>query len=250
MKKILTFLTTILLMFSATADDHMTPPTMFPIEGIQCKYNEGMGLADLQNTVAKWNKYMDQSVAEGNPEYSAYLLSPYMIPGSEFDLDFVWFGMWSSFNDLEGIPRYLSEAKDIEEEFNAVATCHTRQLAPSLIVRPIEASEAKGEGNIVQIRSCKNIGTPQETLAAFNQFSSRLDELEADMAILLMVKGPGTSSSADYDFLQMNVSTAATFGSLYDEFWNKGSMQGLSLADAVDCGPTRIYIGTALRENS
>ena len=30
---------------------------------------------------------MDQSVADGNPEYSAYLLSPYMIPGSEFDLD-------------------------------------------------------------------------------------------------------------------------------------------------------------------
>ena len=57
MKKILTFLTTILLTFSVMADDHMTPPSMFPIEGIQCKYNEGMGLTDLQKTVAKWNKY-------------------------------------------------------------------------------------------------------------------------------------------------------------------------------------------------
>ena len=156
MKKILTFLTTILLTYSVMADDHMTPPSMFQSKEYNVNITKEWDCRFTKDS-RKWNKYMDQSVADGNPEYSAYLLSPYMIPGSEFDLDFVWFGMWSSFNDLEGITRYFSEAQDIEEEFNAVATCHTRQLHHPLLIRPIEASEAKGEGNIVQIRSCKNM---------------------------------------------------------------------------------------------
>jgi hypothetical protein len=116
MKKILITFIALLISISVSgvyANDNQ--PSFFPIEGVQCKFNAGKGFEDLERVVAKWNKYMDQSVAEGNPDYTAYLLTPYMVNESEIDLDFVWLGMWSNFSDLRGITQYFSEASKLKE---------------------------------------------------------------------------------------------------------------------------------------
>jgi len=250
MKNISKALLPLFLIFSMNAiqaDDHL--PSWFPMEGVQCKFNEGKGPKDLERAVTKWNKYMDQSVAEGNPDYSAYLLTPYFVNESEIDLDFVWLGMWSNFSDLKGITQYASEAADIEGEFNKMSTCKTRQLAPTIQVRDLQVSAHNTEGNIVQIRSCINLGTPQETLAAYQELNGRMDKINSDMGIWLLAKGPGTSSAAEYDFMQMNVSTAEVYGNTMEQAWNGQAFQGMEMSNKVDCGPTRLYLGRGLRTN-
>ncbi|RZP02268.1 MAG: hypothetical protein EVA48_03890 [Gammaproteobacteria bacterium] len=229
------------------ANDHQ--PSFFPMEGVQCKFNAGKGFADLETVVAKWNKYMDQSVAEGNPDYTAYLLTPYMVNESEIDLDFVWLGMWSNFSDLRGITQYFSEASEIERDFNDLSTCKTRQLAPTLQVRDLKVSAHNAEGNIVQLRSCTNVGTVQETLAAYQEFNQRMDKIGSDMGIWLLAKGPGSASNADYDFMQMSVSTAEVYGNTLEAAWNGQAFQGMQMADKIDCGPSRVYLGRGLRTN-
>jgi len=248
MKKLITISFLLFSINFVHSDDHL--PQFFPMEGVQCKYNKGKDLDDLLKVVSKWNDYMDQSVEAGNPNYSAYLLTPYMISGDEFDFDFVWLGAWENFASLSGITQYLSEASDIQKAFDKVSTCETRQLAPTLNVRTLNESNENTEGNIVQIRSCKNIGTPQETLQAYAELSSRLDAAEADIGIWLLVKGAGSPSNSDYDFLQMNVSTSSAWGNTLEKVWNGNAFQGMELADKVDCGPSRIYVGRALRSNN
>ena len=87
MKKLITISFLLFSINFVHSDDHL--PQFFPMEGVQCKYNKGKDLDDLLKVVSKWNDYMDQSVEAGNPNYSAYLLTPYMRSGDEFDFDFV-----------------------------------------------------------------------------------------------------------------------------------------------------------------
>ena len=186
MKKINLVLITLISLSVSLVHSNDEPPSFFPMEGVQCKFNEGKGFKDLDRVVAKWNKYMDQSVAEGNPDYTAYLLTPYMVNESEVDLDFVWLGMWSNFSDLRGITQYFSEASNIERDFNNLSTCKTRQLAPTLEVRELKVSAHNEEGNIVQIRSCTNLGSPQETLVAYQELNQRMDNIDSDMGLSLI----------------------------------------------------------------
>ena len=249
MKKIYLVLITLISLSVSLVHSNDEPPSFFPMEGVQCKFNEGKGFKDLDRVVAKWNKYMDQSVAEGNPDYTAYLLTPYMVNDSEVDLDVVWLGTWSNFSDLRGITQYFSEASNIERDFYNLSTCKTRQLAPTLEVRELKVSAHDEEGNIVQIRSCTNLGSPQETLVAYQELNQRMDNIDSDMGIWLLVKGPGSATNADYDFMQMNVSTAEVYGNTMEAAWNGQAFQGMAMADKVDCGPTRVYVGRGLRTN-
>ena len=76
-----------------------------------------------------------------------------------------------------------------------------------------------------------------------------MDNIDSDMGIWLLVKGPGSATNADYDFMQMNVSTAEVYGNTMEAAWNGQAFQGMAMADKVDCGPTRVYVGRGLRTN-
>ena len=45
---------------AAVAQDEQEMPSFSPVETFTCNYNEGMGPADLDDAVDKWNKWMDK----------------------------------------------------------------------------------------------------------------------------------------------------------------------------------------------
>ena len=71
-----------------------------PVEVYTCKYNDGMGPADLDAVVAKWNTWAD---GQGLNDYTAWTLTPFYA-GPDQDFDVIWLGVSPTAQALGVLP--------------------------------------------------------------------------------------------------------------------------------------------------
>ena len=74
---------------NAVAQDDDDDHGAVPVEIYTCSYAEGMGPADLDAVIAKWNTWADER--EMN-DYSAWTLTPFFA-GPEQEFDVIWMGV-------------------------------------------------------------------------------------------------------------------------------------------------------------
>ena len=71
------------------ADEHESDaPTVRPIEGWTCNYNDGKGREDLDEVNEEWNEWMDET---GQEDYLAFIMTPQFF--GEWAFDVAWIGV-------------------------------------------------------------------------------------------------------------------------------------------------------------
>ena len=96
-----------------------------PVEFYACKYNDGMGVADLDASVAKWNAWAD---GQGWVDYSAWTLTPFH-SGPEQDFDFIWMGITPTAQVLGAAQDdWLANGGEIAAEFEKLGSCDSHSM--------------------------------------------------------------------------------------------------------------------------
>jgi len=95
-------------------------PQFMSVEVFTCKYNDRQGPRNLDEAVARWNRWMD---SHNSNNYTAFTGTPHFY-SSEQDFDFLWIGV-DEFSEESGAgtDMWLAEGGDVAAGFAAVATC-------------------------------------------------------------------------------------------------------------------------------
>ena len=130
MKKILLSLAAGGLIFAAgfnnsVAQEEENAGGRVPVEFYTCKYNDGMGAADLDAVIAKWNKW---AAGQGWNDYSAWTLTPFY-SGPEQDFDFIWMGVSPTGQALGAAQDdWLANGGEIAAEFEKLGPCDSHSM--------------------------------------------------------------------------------------------------------------------------
>jgi hypothetical protein len=99
------------------------------VEIYTCSYADGMGAADLNEVIAKWNKWADD---QGMADYSAWTLTPFYY-SPEQDFDFIWLGVTATgkgMGDVQDI--WLSKGGTLGDGFDSVAPCDSHSMSAAV----------------------------------------------------------------------------------------------------------------------
>ncbi|MDH3612682.1 MAG: hypothetical protein OES10_05310 [Gammaproteobacteria bacterium] len=230
--------------FAQEEEDQSDPAT--PIEIYACKYNEGMGPADLDAAAAKWNAWADKRELNS---YSAWTLVPFY-SGPEQDFDFLWLGGAKSAAALGRAQEdWLANGGKIQEQFNAVSTCdgHSNFASVKFKTPP----ERKNPSRVVVSFSDCNMSDGMSFDDIAPALSAWADYREghgstSGMWVLFPAYGQG-GEEFDFKFI-------ASWGNLEEQGadWDQYSAGGYAKADELfagklDCDASRVYITTNRR---
>lgn len=250
MKRILLTVASLsLLAGAAVADSHEPEKLRFsPVETFTCKYNDGMGRADLDKVNKAWNKWMDD---ENQDDYFAALITPNYFGEPTFDIG--WLGVWRNGNAMgEGDDRWLAKGGKINAQYGEVLTCESHSNFASQNIRAAKPDDDESDMNFVlsfsncTIKEGKNF---EEFMAAQKEWNAYADEhgiMEANW-VWWPVFG---ESNNDYDFkLLGGVDDHVMMGANWQLYSEGHFMKSSELFDElVDCDIARVYNGTTIRE--
>lgn len=232
----------------AQADSHegeqLEPAS--PIELFTCKYNEGMGPADYDAAVEKFNDWADE---QGLDDYTAWRLAPYY-SGPEQEFDTIWLGGSPSSASMgRAQDAWLATGGKVQDAFNAVSTCDAHVNFATLQFKTPPKRE--NPGNVV-------ISFTDCTMADGVKFDDLVSPL---MAWAEYREGHGSSSGMwvlfpayggggeEFDFkFVASWQNLEEQGADYDQYNQSGWEKANELfEDKVSCDSARVYLATNLR---
>ena len=230
------------LSFNISADDHIPQaPYLFPLETMQCNFNENKDMDDLMKLQGEWKKFI-----EGNDEisYAAWVITPLYRSASDFTNDIAWLGAspsWTAFG--KGYQAWFEEAGRIAEKFNDVYTCDTRQM---FATQSIRQSENTSDNGVMLVSNCSliNDATLMDVAAADQKWNAYLDSQNSDGSILRWYPGPGTPTDLDYSFKYVQPAPSmSAWGESSESIVNGGGLmkQAEIFGNIVSCDSARFY---------
>lgn len=233
---------------SALADSHegdgLEPAS--PLELYACKYNEGMGPADLPKAAAAFNAWADEHKLT---DYAAWTLVPfYFSPEQEFDV--LWLGGSQKAAALgRAQDLWLSTGGEAAAGFNDLWTCEAHANFATLKIK--SPPERENPKNVVVSFSDCNMADDM----AFDDLVPSLQEWAdyrdshgstSGMWILFPAYGGGNE---DFDFKFVAAwQNLEDQGTDYDHYNEKGWQKANELfRDKVSCDSSRVYLATNQR---
>ena len=123
-----------------------------PVEIFACNFNDGMGPADLEAPIKKFNSFADK---RGWNEYSAWTLMKYYA-GAAQEFDFLWVGVSPSATVLGRMQdQWLAEGSKVQAAFDEVSPCVAHANFASLTMQ--QPPERTLDNLVVSFSDC-NMG--------------------------------------------------------------------------------------------
>lgn len=215
-----------------------------PVEVYTCSYNEGMGPADLDAVIAKWNDWADN---QGMNDYSAWTLTPfYGSPEQEFDV--IWMGVTKTGQGMGAIQdTWLANGGKLQVEFDSVLPCDSHSMFAAVQFKdPPEREDPSSI--IIAFRDCTiNDGKSfsadvAPAMAAWSEFRSGHGSTAGMWAFFPVLGGGGE----EYDYKA--VTSHANYAEKGADFDNYDSDKAREIFSGLgDCDSARVYNATNRR---
>ncbi len=231
------------LSFMLRADDHVQQaPNLFPLETLQCNFNENKDIDDLNKLKGEWNKFVQEN---DDVTYASWIVTPMYRSASDFTNDIAWLGVspnWTSFGS--GYDAWFNKAGKLASKFNDVYTCATQQLFAAQMVRQ---SKSTSDSGVMMVSNCSliNDATLLDVAAADQKWNKYLDSQGSEGAIIRWYPGPGTPTDLDYSFKYVTTAPSWTsWGESSEAFVNGGGLmkQQEIFGNIVSCDSARFYV--------
>ena len=242
MRKTLTLIAAMMSAMFWTGSAFAQEGTVYiPVDIIPCSYNEGMGPADLDAVIGKWNAYMDDSDSD---TYAAYTMTKHYT-GADQDFDFAWLGVHKSGTTMgAGQDRWMETGGALMAEFAAVADCPAASNFASRMFKAPPGGNIPQDG-VILFSDCKvKDGVDfEELLTATAEWAKILGDAGSQAAMYHWYPAFG-GGDEDFDFKSISsYPSYEEFGKDYDRmgngglFWQKQDM----IDSMVDCDVERVY---------
>lgn len=227
------------------ADEHEGGDPANPVEIFACNFNDGMGPADLDAPIRKFNAFADK---RGWTEYSAWTLMKYYA-GESQDFDFLWVGASPSAQALGRMQdQWLAEGAKIQDAFDEVSPCTGHGNYASLTIK--QAPDRVADNLVVSFSDCNmaeglRFGDVGPSLMEWGKYREGHGST-AGMWVWFPAYGQG-GEEFDFKFI-------AAWENLEDQGadWDQYSAEGWQKAEELfagklDCDASRVYLATNRR---
>ncbi len=216
-----------------------------PVEVYSCKYNDGMGPADLDAVVAKWNAWADE---RGMNDYSAWTLTPFYA-GPDQDFDVIWMGVAKTAQGLGAAQDdWLANGGELAAEFDRVSPCDSHSNFAALEFKAPPDNDDPPDNVVISFSDC-NIEDGKSfandvapAIAAWAEFRAAQGS-EAGHWVFFPVYGGG---GEEYDFKYVTGHRSyEQQGIDYDNYDPDKARELFS--GLLDCDSSRVYNATNRR---
>ncbi len=236
---------------TAYAEDEATAADpAVPVELYACKYNDGMGPADLDKATATWNDWADD---RGMDDYTAWTLTKFY-SGPEQDFDYIWLGVSPSAKSMGAAQDdWIANGGKAAAAFDKLGPCDTHVNYASLNFKRPPRNENPPNTVVMAFSDCKiaegkSFGADVEpALAAWAEYRTGHGS-QAGQWVLFPAYGGG-GEEFDFKFV-----TGHETHEEQGADWDAYSAGGYAVADelftgVLACDSARVYNAT-LRRNA
>lgn len=218
------------------------------VEIYACKYQEGMGPADLDKVTAKWNKWADDHELT---DYAAWALTPFF-SGPEQDFDVLWLGVTPTGAAMgAGLDTWIAHGGELAAEFDKVAACDAHGMYAAVEFKEPPKREDSSQV-IISFSDC-SIGEGKSfakdvapALTGWAEFRASHGST-AGIWALFPVYGSG---GEEFDFKYVTGhGNLEEQGKDFDA-WDGETARELFPMGLLECDSSRVYIARSLRKAS
>ncbi len=211
-----------------------------PVETYACKYNEGMGPADLDAAVAKWNAWADD---HGLNDYSAWTLTKfYYGPDQEFDV--LWLGVSQTSQGMGAAQDdYLASGTSIAAEFEKALTCDGHGQFAALNFKEPPDTEDPPSSVFISFSDC-NIADGKDfgddiapAISAWADFRTEQGSAAGHWIFFPVYGGGGE----EFDFKYVTGHRTLEAQGIDWDNYDPDKISEI-FADMLDCDSTRVYL--------
>lgn len=230
----------------AQADEHEGPAPANPVELFTCKFNDGMGMADLEAPIKKFNAFADK---RDWTEYTAWTLTKYY-GGPAQDFDFLWVGFTGSAQVMGRMQdQWVAEGAKVQEAFDEVSPCDTHVNVASLTIKaPPEREQA--DKLVVSFSDCSVSDgvTMDDVMPGLMEWGKYREGhgSKAGMWVWFPAYGQG---GEDFDFKFITAhENLEDQGADWDQYSAEGWQKaGKLFAGKLHCDSSRVYLASSVR---
>ncbi len=229
---------------NAVAQDDDDDDGAVPVEIYTCSYAEGMGPADLDAVIAKWNAWADER--EMN-DYSAWTLTPFYA-GPEQEFDVIWMGVTETGQAMGAAQDdWIANGGELQAMFDRVAPCDAHGLFAAVQFKePPDREDSSSV--VVSFRDCKIADGKSfaddvaPAMAAWAEFRTGHGSTAGHWAFFPAYGGGGE----EYDFKAVgSYGSHAEHGTDWDNFDPDKARE--IFGGVSDCDSARVYNATNRR---
>lgn len=193
-----------------------------PVEFFACNFQDGKGMADLNNVIEKFKAYADQN----DVGYTAWTLTPQFTNDGDDAFDVGWLGAWPDGNAFgKSQDNWMTKGRDVAKAFGAVIDCSSRhEMASSMVINPPKAPPGNG---VVMFYAC-SLGdgkSPNDAIAAAKKLTGAMTALGTDASSWLFFPGMG-AGNIDFDYWRVVAFNNYTeLGAAVETYMNGGGWQ-------------------------
>jgi hypothetical protein len=233
------------------ADEHgdaRALPSITPVETRTCDFNEGKSMADLDEVLKDFNKWLDD---EKFGDYFAALLVPNYFGEVAFQIG--WLGAWRDGNAMgAGMDLWVNESGNLPAAFAEVVTCGSHSQFAAIEIRPAGQTLVNDDRFVLSFSNCsaKEGKTFDAVMAGMNLWAEHQAANGFGNATWMLFPIYGESDN-DYDFKVVEGYDSHTAsGRDFELMGNEGHWQKSSeIFDALlDCDIPRVYDAVTVRE--
>jgi len=220
---------------------------VLPVELYICKFNEGQGMAELNDVIARWSKYADDS---GMKDYAAWTLTPFFY-GPEQDFDIIWLGAYKDGNVMgKELDNWLSTGGELQAAFDKVVDCNAH-VAYSSAMYKAPADNATPTSGYLSVMDCKlNEGQRYEAIqSAEVKWADHLTRSGSKAGYWHWMPMYG-GGDAEFDYkVVLGHPSFADIGADFERFANGGGreLSTATFGDIDECDDARVYVLNTVR---
>ena len=230
----------------ALADEHEGPAPANPVEIFACKFNDGMGPADLDAPTARFNAWADK---RNWTEYTAWTLMKYYA-GESQDFDILWLGFTDTAQTLGRLQdQWLAEGTKVQAAFDEVTTCEGHANYASLTIK--QPPEREQTDNLVVSFSDCNIADGMrfgDVMPSLQEWAKYREGHGSKGGIWVFFPAYGQGGE-EFDFKILTAyENLEDQGADWDQYSAEGWQKAEELfAGKLSCDASRVYLATNRR---
>lgn len=218
------------------------------VELYACKYQEGMGPADLDKVTAKWNKWADDNELT---DYAAWTLTP-IFSGPEQDFDVLWLGVSPTGAALgAGLDTWIAKGGEIAAEFDKVAPCNAHGMFAAVEFK--DPPERDNPSQVIMSFSDCSIGEGMRfskdvapALTGWSEFRASHGSTAGIWALFPVFGGGGE----EFDFKYVTGHGSLEESGQDFDAWDGDKARELFPMGMLDCDASRVYLARNVRRMS
>ena len=216
------------------------------VEIYTCSYADGKGTADLDEVVAKWNKWADD---QGMADYSAWTMSPFY-SSTEQDFDVIWLGATETGKAMGATQdMWLAKGGTLGDEFNSIIPCDSHSMHAAVEFKAPPKREDPSSGFVLDFTDCtigdgKHFSTDvAPALEAWSAYRAEHGSTAGMWAFFPVYGGGGE----EYDFkFVVSHGNYSEQGADFDNY-DPAKAREIFPYGLLDCDSSRSYVATTRR---